>query len=83
MAINFNVFTNGSQPVPTSLVLFVLGIVLFLIGTGWLLYLTIKSKSVYESDQDSFANRVVYSSSIAVVGILLCAFGGIFVATAR
>lgn len=74
---------RSAEPVSTSLVLFLLGIFMFLVGTCWLLYLTMKSKTVYESDQESFGNSVVYSSSIAVVGVVLCAFGGVFVATAR
>lgn len=67
--------------VRTSFVVFVLGAVLFAVGTGWLTYLNMKSKSVYYSDQTTFGNHIVYSTMIAVVGILCLAFGGVYVVT--
>lgn len=68
------------QTLKTTFVIFIVGVALFVLGTGWLAYINIRSKTVYVADHEKMGNHVIYSTSMAVLGIVMMAFGGIFVA---
>ena len=77
MQPNYYISIEENDKMDNSTAMILLGVVVYVIGMAWLVYLDVRLKYYFNPDNASMNNRVAWAVFIALLGLILAIIGGV------